>query len=601
MRFPADSAVRAPTFDTATEEFRRQIETALTPAHARLGAEAVLRLRARHAEILARISERVPDAARQEELKAQAERLNPDTWVTDGEVSAGLEGYEAVLESLRASSGRAAVAAGAVVRFGKARRRAPPQLPSTCGHGDRVRSTRRQRRRSGRRSRAGRGAGIINQCKSQIPDAFCGLAVSTLALRSAPARTRRIPPASQPASTTPPPGTTPPASRCWRAGSAAGRLPQPRRRRHDRRDRPRLAGPVHSRSEEGRVRGHRGRREAGGGFVHARARRPHDQPRGAAAAARAGRHHPAAESRPTSDASGRIFLIFVDDLHLDFRNTGRIRELFKKIAKDLIHDGDMFGIVSTGPSSLAIDMTYDRKRLDQAIEKISGAGLSPKDILETPDGSQGPPEVRYRAHVAFSTAYDIMGNLEQVHNRRKAFIYVSNGYDFNPFAGHAGWQGRGMQRCARTIGQANCSNEQRQRRREQQLVRTDDPNPFGKQGNEFADADLASELGYLTRAANRANATIYTIDPRGLVGGPDIDQEVDMMDWQNYVTESQNSLRVLAELTGGYAAVNQNDFTKALKRIDAETSDYYVVGYYSSNPDPTKKRRRIDVNVTRPT
>ena len=138
-------------------------------------------------------------------------------------------------------------------------------------------------------------------------------------------------------------------------------------------------------------------------------------------------------SRPTSDASGRIFLIFVDDLHLDFRNTGRIRELFKKIAKELIHDGDMFGIVSTGPSSLAIDMTYDRKRLDQAIEKISGAGLSPKDILESPDGSQGPPEVRYRAHVAFSTAYDIMGNLEQVHNRRKAFIYVSNGYDFNPF------------------------------------------------------------------------------------------------------------------------------------------------------------------------
>ena len=73
-----------------------------------------------------------------------------------------------------------------------------------------------------------------------------------------------------------------------------------------------------------------------------------------------------------------------------------------------------------------------------------------------------------------------------------------------------------------------------------------------------------------------------------------------MMDYQNYVTESQNSLRVLAELTGGFALVNQNDFTKGLKRIDDETSDYYVIGYYSSNPDPTKKRRRIDVKVTRP-
>ena len=47
--------------------------------------------------------------------------------------------------------------------------------------------------------------------------------------------------------------------------------------------------------------------------------------------------------RPTNDAAGRIFILFVDDLHLDFRNTGRIRELFKKIRKQLVHEGDMFG------------------------------------------------------------------------------------------------------------------------------------------------------------------------------------------------------------------------------------------------------------------
>jgi VWFA-related protein len=72
------------------------------------------------------------------------------------------------------------------------------------------------------------------------------------------------------------------------------------------------------------------------------------------------------------------------------------------------------------------------------------------------------------------------------------------------------------------------------------------------------------------------------------------------VEWQDYVTTSQNSLRVLAELTGGIAVVNQNDFNKALKRIDAETSDYYVVGYYSSNPDPTKRRRAIEIKVKRP-
>ena len=38
-------------------------------------------------------------------------------------------------------------------------------------------------------------------------------------------------------------------------------------------------------------------------------------------------------SRPRNDTAGRIFLIIVDDLHLDFRNTGRIRDLFKRISQ----------------------------------------------------------------------------------------------------------------------------------------------------------------------------------------------------------------------------------------------------------------------------
>jgi VWFA-related protein len=298
-------------------------------------------------------------------------------------------------------------------------------------------------------------------------------------------------------------------------------------------------------------------------------------------------------SRPPTDAAGRIFIIFVDDLHLDFRNTGRIKDLFKKITKELIHEGDMFGIVSTGPSSLQIEPTYDRRRLDEAIKKISGAGLAPKDILDTPEGSQGPPEVRHRAHVAFSTAADMMRQLEQVHNRRKAFIYVSNGYDLDPFKKTRAkneYERYGMFRSSVENDDGSNSNQDN----------PNDPAYIQRQGNQFAFADLVGELAELTRAANRANTTIYTIDPRGLVGGPDLDEKIDMMEYQEYVRNSQDTLRVLADLTGGIAVVNQNDFTKALKRIDQETSDYYVVGYYSSNPDPTKRRRKLEVRVKRP-
>jgi VWFA-related protein len=297
--------------------------------------------------------------------------------------------------------------------------------------------------------------------------------------------------------------------------------------------------------------------------------------------------------RRVTDTSGRIFLFFVDDLHLQFQNSGRVRELFKKIAKNLVHDGDLFGIVSSGPSSIAIDMTYDRRRLDEAINKIAGSGLKPSEIINNGSGAGGPTELRYNAHVAFSTMREGLENLEKVHNRRKALVWVSEGYDFNPFQ-----ESRLGLRDPNSPFLQNQSNVMRNSG-DGTTTGRDPLSDMQKQSETFSDSDLAFELGELTRSANRANTTIYTIDPRGLVAGSDIDEQVDPSEWNAYVRKSQDSMRVLAEETGGLAVVNMNDFDKALKQIDAASSDYYVLGYYSSNPDPTKRRRKIDVKTAR--
>jgi len=304
--------------------------------------------------------------------------------------------------------------------------------------------------------------------------------------------------------------------------------------------------------------------------------------------------------RPTNDASGRIFILFVDDLHLDFKNTARVRDLLKKIKANLIHPGDMFGIVSSGPSSIAIDLTYDTKRIDEALKKVMGGALKPTDVIQGPEGQDGPSEVRYRAHVAFSTVADLLDNLSKVHNRRKALIYVSNGYDFNPFAksrnGEQEFFENKFGTGSNSSGSANAAQDPNN---PDASTGTSANTSMDRSGQKFANADLVRELAELTRAANRANATIYTIDPRGLVGMPDLDDNVDPIEFQEYISNSINSLRVLAEQTGGVAVVNQNDFDKALKRIDAETSDYYMIGYYSTNPDPLKRNRQIEVKIKR--
>jgi VWFA-related protein len=287
-------------------------------------------------------------------------------------------------------------------------------------------------------------------------------------------------------------------------------------------------------------------------------------------------------TRPTNDAAGRIILFVVDDLHLDFALTPRVRDLFKKLGKELVHEGDLFGIVSTGTSSIAQDLTYDRTRLDDAAKRITGGGLKPKEIIEQSATGETPQEVMHRAHVAFETTLDVVRNLSSTHNRRKAVIIVSNGYDFDPF----------KESRMGTSRNPNSNNP------------NVDPNDHSfdqsNQSQKFNDTDLAIELNEIAREANRANATFYTIDPRGLTAGPDIDQEVDPQEWETHVRKEQDSLRTLAEQTGGLAIVNTNDFDKALKRIDAETSDYYVLGYYSSNPDPTQKRRQVEIRIKKP-
>jgi VWFA-related protein len=301
-------------------------------------------------------------------------------------------------------------------------------------------------------------------------------------------------------------------------------------------------------------------------------------------------------SRPTNDAAGRVILFVVDDLHLDFRETPRIRSLFKKMGQQLVHEGDLFGIVSTGTSSIAIDLTYDRTRMDEAANRITGGGMKPSEIIQQSASGETPAEVTHRAHVAFETVYDLLHNLEQTHNRRKAVVLISEGYDFDPFAqARSGQASIGLNN--ENMANMNAMNNDPNNPNSSNTNYQNDPM---NQRNKFADTDLAIELNELGHEANRANATFYTIDPRGLVAGQDLDETVDTTEWETHLRKSQDSLRVLAEQTGGIAVVNTNDFDKALKRIDAETSDYYVLGYYSSNPDPTQRRRLVEIRVKKP-
>lgn len=301
-------------------------------------------------------------------------------------------------------------------------------------------------------------------------------------------------------------------------------------------------------------------------------------------------------NRAPNDTAGRIFVILLDDLHLDAGITPKARRVLQQVHDNLIHEGDLFGIISTGPSSIAIDMTYDRSLLLSSMDRLTGDGMDPNEIIRFVAPGRAS-ELRWRAHVAFKTARSIIGSLEQIQNRRKVVLYISSGYDFNPFENQRIF-GLSTSEAAPIMSQSSIGPRGGSALYNGVADPTMDPfTRIDQEGSVFSDADLAMELSELTKVANRANATFYTVDPRGLVAGPDIDYRGPLNAFNDFMFTTQGSLRTIAELTGGTAIVNRNDFVNAFKEIDAETSDYYVLGFYSSNPDPTYRTRRLRVEV----
>jgi VWFA-related protein len=107
----------------------------------------------------------------------------------------------------------------------------------------------------------------------------------------------------------------------------------------------------------------------------------------------------------------------------------------------------------------------------------------------------------------------------------------------------------------------------------------------------------------LMDVANRANASFYTIDPRGLAvfdiplgPAPHPGLEADAASLKNRT----EALRTLAENTDGLAVIGSNNLEPGLRRISDDLSSYYLLGYYSSNTKLDGRFRKVTVKITRP-
>jgi VWFA-related protein len=226
----------------------------------------------------------------------------------------------------------------------------------------------------------------------------------------------------------------------------------------------------------------------------------------------------------------RVFLIFWDEYHIGrFASAIHGRRALSEFVAKAFGPTDLVALMDPLKPTDAIRFTRNHADLGATVQKLEGRFreyLPPRSVME--EAQLGRRDVeRLRSEVTISAVKSAASFLGGLKEGRKSIIFVSEGLP--------------------------------------SLDRSDE----------------MSQMEDLIRTANTNNTAIYTLDPRGLVGGV------------------ADQLWLLAERTGATAFVNTNTPEKALRQVVKDASAFYLLGYASTRNPADGKFHQIKVRVKR--
>lgn len=119
------------------------------------------------------------------------------------------------------------------------------------------------------------------------------------------------------------------------------------------------------------------------------------------------------------------WLILLDDMHVGFIETGRLRDVVRAIRRDLVRSGDRCVVRCTGPSCTA---GKDAPRTCEELadwRRAVGSGLKEEDQLLA-RAEHRPKELIYRAEIALTAAEALLRDASAT--VPGVLLYVSDGY-----------------------------------------------------------------------------------------------------------------------------------------------------------------------------
>jgi VWFA-related protein len=282
---------------------------------------------------------------------------------------------------------------------------------------------------------------------------------------------------------------------------------------------------------------------------------------------------------------GRVYVLILDDLHVAPQRTARVRTAAHQFIEQRLGANDLMAVIFTGGRSQdAQEFTSNKRLLLNAVDKFTGQKLESAVVTRNNEyfrqrdtgltGRVDDPNEQERVFKIRSTLTSLRQVADWfggVHGRRKTMLFFSEGIDYDLT----------------------------------DIIR-------GVDAPQSSASTIMADIQDAIAATARSNVSIYSIDPRGLTDGSEdaisVGQFADQDDpvagrgigqggLANELRVSQDSLRQLSDQSGGFAAVNRNDFSSAFERIVRDNSSYYVLAYYPPSDKRDGKFHRIEVRV----
>ena len=289
------------------------------------------------------------------------------------------------------------------------------------------------------------------------------------------------------------------------------------------------------------------------------------------------------EEREAARADTRIFVIFFDDYHVRWENGVRAGRQVARFLRENLLPTDLVGIMYPLTPIDDVRLTRNHEAVAEAAENFYGVKYDydarnmfeqryvhyPTDIVE-----------RIRNDVSLSALEGLMVRLGGVREGRKNVLLISEGYsNYVPVE-------------LRSMNAEMFDGP---------LTPTVGNQSYEETAQFFEDAGIQFDLRDVYSTANRFNATIYALDPRGLaISEYDVSQRsVNRRTDDRMLRSTRDTLYVLARETDGRTIMNTNDVRPGLDQMVQDSSGYYLLGYNSSRSPVDGKYHEIEVRVQR--